>query len=37
MTYTVEEDKSFVGNEIVSSLLNDGLDIGADDESRWQV
>ena len=37
VTYTVEEDRSFVNDETVNFILEDGLDICADDESRWQV
>lgn len=37
VTYTVEEDRSFTKDEFVAAILEDGLDIGADDESRWQV
>lgn len=37
VTYTVEEDRSFTNDELIAAILEDGLDVGADDESRWQV
>lgn len=37
VTYTVEEDRSFTNDEYVNAILKDGLDVSADDESRWQV
>lgn len=37
VTYTVEEDRSFTNDEFIKAVLEDGLDVSADDESRWQV
>ena len=37
VTYTVEEDRSFVNDEYVNVMLDDGLDVDSDEESRWTV
>lgn len=37
VTYTIEEDRSFVDNSDSHCILMDGLDISADKEGHWNV
>nr|MCR5496750.1 hypothetical protein [Paludibacteraceae bacterium] len=37
VTYEVVEDRSFVNDEVANAILENGLDINADEESRWSV